>query len=700
MSRILGIDLGTANACAAVFHEGTVHVVPNAEGSRITPSVCAYQPSDGTWLVGHTAQRQAAGNLQNTVYAPLRLLGRRFDSEEIRRFAEGATFPIEEAEGGSVAVRIAGRTYTPVELCSLVLIALKRAAENYLGESIERTALCVPESFTRRQRDDLRDAAAIAGLTVVRMINAATAAGLAYGFFNRSAERVAVYDLGGGTFDVSILALGDGIVETLATEGDGALGGDKIDWMIARWLAEELEEEYGIDLTSNSRDFRRLLNASENAKCALSTLTATHVFLPLPEASDETPKHLNRVLTREQLDQMIAPLLDRTIEPCERALSRTGLSATQLDAVVPVGGQTRTPFVLETIHEIFGRDVRHRLNPDEAPAIGAAIRAAVAQGEVASLVLDGISHSLSCEINDGVRIPVLEKDAPLPTKKIVVLSLDFAQGLRLLEGDRRDDSVSLGHLDPSHDAWSTSRQLDVEITFEVDIEDNLLVTAQEAGSRDNSANVLTCSTCLTKHDIERSRRNLRFQEDPETVRTQRLRSLSRLRDLHGKVRDLYEALAPALPQRERARIEASLADTHRAEECGIDEIREAHRWLSVSFEILEATALSALPMEERVRLAFPGGSVEDFASSRSESPEALRAVALNPEWAARYGVRYGLVTNPATPIDIAMRFVDGLWDEDLKEVSRSETLPEMLRSHAKTILRMRLPPGPSLSQPS
>jgi molecular chaperone DnaK len=649
LSRILGIDLGTSNACAAVFDGGTVQIIPNAEGSRTTPSVCAHQPSDGTWLVGHAARRQTADNLQNTVYSPLRLLGRRFHSEEIT----GVPYPNLEAKDGEPAVQIDGRTYTAVDLCAVVIMALKQAAETYLGDSVEWAVLTVPTSFNRRQRDAVRDAAAIAGLGDAGIMNSSTAAGLAYGFFMRPSEKVAVYDLGGGTFDVSILAVNDGILQTLATGGDGDLGGMDIDCMVANWLAEELETEHGVDITSKPNAVRQLLDVSEKAKCALSTKTAAPISFSVASTELGAQRDLERLLTREHLSQMTKPLLERTIDPCERVLSEAGLSAQHIDAVIPVGGQTRSPDVLETVRKIFGNHIEPRLNPDEASAIGAAIQGGILGGEVSDLlVLDVTSHALGCDVDEGTFVPVVERGSGIPTKSSVSIALDPSRKIQVVEEETNPTKsrVPFGQIDLRQLGLAPARRTRLQIVFSLDMSQNLEVTLQCGWKRDTLVTTLMAPAGrLTKREIEKSR------------------------------------------------IETNLTNAQRAEDAEIDVIREAYRWLSVSLATLESIAFMVLPLEERMRLSIPDEFVRDFAASTAEHPEALRAVALNPEWTARYDVRYCLVMNPATPLDITMRFVDELRGEDLTEVARTEWLPEALRSHARTILKMRLP-GSSASQ--
>ena len=386
MSKVVGIDLGTTNSCIVVMEGGTPQVIPNQEGARTTPSIVAFT-SKGERLVGQIAKRQALTNPQNTVYSVKRLIGRRFNSPEVRNAQKVLPYQIIEAANGDAHLQIEDKVYSPPEIAAIVLQKLKAAAEDYLGEPVEEAIITVPAYFNDSQRQATKDAGTIAGLNVQRILNEPTAASLAYGMTEGASGTVVVYDLGGGTFDISILELNDGTYQVLATGGDTYLGGEDFDQLIINWLVEEFQNENEIDLTGDRMALQRLKEAAEKAKCELSTQAQAEIVLPFISANQSGPKHLNTVLTRTKFEQMIEPLLERTRKPCEDALKDTGLSASDLDDIVPVGGQTRTPKVLETIQKIFMKEPNRSVNPDEVVSIGAAIQTGIMQGEVTDLVL-------------------------------------------------------------------------------------------------------------------------------------------------------------------------------------------------------------------------------------------------------------------------------------------------------------------------
>jgi len=386
MGKIIGIDLGTTNCCVAVLEGGSVQIVPNKEGGRTTPSVVGFTDK-GERLVGQIAKRQAVTNASNTVYAVKRLIGRKFDSVEAQRMRETAPFEIVDSQNGDARVRVQGRVYSPPELSGIVLQRLKAAAEDFLGEAVSDAIITVPAYFDDTQRQATKDAGKIAGLNVERIINEPTAAALAYGLGKSEAEKIAVYDLGGGTFDISILEMNRGVFEVLSTAGNTYLGGEDFDERIMNWMADQFMEDTGIDLRKDRLALQRLKEAAERAKCELSSATETSFNLPFIAADASGPKHLNKSLTRAKLEELVNDLVQQTIEPCERALADAGLHAKDIDKVILVGGQTRSPLVERAVAEIFGKKASAEINPDEVVAMGAAIQGGVLSGEVKDIVL-------------------------------------------------------------------------------------------------------------------------------------------------------------------------------------------------------------------------------------------------------------------------------------------------------------------------
>ncbi|MCB0256828.1 MAG: molecular chaperone DnaK, partial [Anaerolineae bacterium] len=441
MGKIIGIDLGTTNSVVAVMEQGEPVVIPSSEGARLIPSVVAVNPKSGERLVGQVARRQAVTNPDNTIFSVKRLMGRKFSDAEVQRALEILPYKIVDRPNGDVAVVMGGKEYSPPEVSAMILQKIKHDAEQYLGETVTQAVITVPAYFNDSQRQATKDAGRIAGLEVLRIINEPTASSLAYGLDKQVDQRIAVYDLGGGTFDISILDVGDGVFEVKSTNGDTFLGGDDFDQRVINWIADEFRKEQGIDLRQDRMALQRLKEAAEKAKIELSTVMQTEINLPFITADASGPKHLQMTLTRSKLEQLTADLVERTIGPCRSALEDAGLSASDIAEVVLVGGQTRMPAVQEAVKKFFGREPHRGVNPDEVVAIGAAIQAGVLGGEVKDvLLLDVTPLTLGIETLGGVATALIERNTTIPTRKSQTFSTaannQTSVEIKVVQGER------------------------------------------------------------------------------------------------------------------------------------------------------------------------------------------------------------------------------------------------------------------------
>jgi molecular chaperone DnaK len=506
MSKIIGIDLGTSNSVVAIMEGGKPTVITNAEGSRLTPSVVAVTDK-GERLVGQVAKRQAITNPSNTIYSIKRFMGRK--AAEVSSDAKMVPYAIQAADNGDVRVQIQDKKYSPPEVSAMVLRKLKEAAESHLGETVTRAVITVPAYFNDAQRQATKDAGQIAGLSVERIVNEPTAAALAYGLDKKKDETIAVFDFGGGTFDISILEVGDGVVEVKSTNGDTHLGGDDIDHILMEWLTAEFKKDQGIDLSKDKMALQRLKEAAEKAKCELSSVTETEVNLPFITADASGPKHLQIKLNRARFEQLVEPILKRTLGPCERALKDAGVATGDIDEVVLVGGSTRIPKVQDMVRSFFAKDPHKGVNPDEVVAIGAAIQAGVLAGDVKDLLLlDVTPLSLGIETLGGVFTRLIARNTTIPTRKSEIFST-AADGqtsveVHVLQGERElaRDNKTLGrfHLDGIPAAPRGVPQ--IEVAFDIDANGIVHVSAKDLGTGKEQKIAITSSSGLSKDDVE------------------------------------------------------------------------------------------------------------------------------------------------------------------------------------------------------